>query len=327
MTINIMGDINIQHRTEPERAFDALKPLLARGDINYANMEGCFYHAGSQDIPEKKKWVHSETSQFRAIPAAGFNALGGANNVNYGAAAIENTLALLKDSAIPVTGLGRDEEEAWTPLIIEVDDQRIGFIQVTSRYYGRESWAGPDRPGVAAFDPDDAPTADRVIDFIGETKKRCDLLIFSHHLRYTGTSVQEEYQKPFVFRAIDAGADLVFGHGAHVYQEIEFYKGVPVFHCLAQTVFDWTKNDKKREGIVLTLAVEEGRIGGLEFRLTYHDDNHEVILPGPDSEEFAMLRDSLVSLSPGVRFREENGVFSVSPLSSRRRGTTSPVSS
>jgi poly-gamma-glutamate synthesis protein (capsule biosynthesis protein) len=45
-------------------------------------------------------------------------------------------------------------------------------------------------------------------------------------------------------RAIDAGADVVFGHGPHVLRGIEIYKGKPIFYSLGNFIYQYRTPDK-----------------------------------------------------------------------------------
>jgi poly-gamma-glutamate synthesis protein (capsule biosynthesis protein) len=45
-------------------------------------------------------------------------------------------------------------------------------------------------------------------------------------------------------RAIDAGADVVFGHGPHVLRGIEIYKGKPIFYSLGNFIYQWRTPEK-----------------------------------------------------------------------------------
>ena len=40
------------------------------------------------------------------------------------------------------------------------------------------------------------------------------------------------YERPVAWAAIDAGADVVIGHHAHILRGFEFYRGRPIFHGL-----------------------------------------------------------------------------------------------
>jgi poly-gamma-glutamate capsule biosynthesis protein CapA/YwtB (metallophosphatase superfamily) len=77
--------------------------------------------------------------------------------------------------------------------------------------------------------------------------------------------------------AIDAGADLVIGHGPHYSLPIEVYKGRPIFYGLGNFSFhtghgglrhgDWL-------GMMVRVLLERGRIGKVTFQFVRHDDRN-----------------------------------------------------
>ena len=54
--------------------------------------------------------------------------------------------------------------------------------------------------------------------------------------------------------AIDSGADVVIGHHPHWVQEIETYKGKPVYYSLGNLVFDQMWSEETRNGLVVKLT-------------------------------------------------------------------------
>lgn len=61
----------------------------------------------------------------------------------------------------------------------------------------------------------------------------CDVLVVSFHKGIAHTPVTlAEYEHQISHLAIDAGADLVLGHHAHILKGIEVYKGKTIFHGL-----------------------------------------------------------------------------------------------
>jgi poly-gamma-glutamate synthesis protein (capsule biosynthesis protein) len=47
-----------------------------------------------------------------------------------------------------------------------------------------------------------------------------------------------EFVVEFAHAMIDAGADMVVGHGPHILRGIEVYKGKPIFYSLANFIFE-----------------------------------------------------------------------------------------
>jgi poly-gamma-glutamate synthesis protein (capsule biosynthesis protein) len=85
---------------------------------------------------------------------------------------------------------------------------------------------------------------------IREARRRADWVIFAFHNHELGSAGQEsarskaDMEEPANFalefsrQAIDAGADIVVGHGPHVPLGVEVYKGKPILHSLGNFVLE-----------------------------------------------------------------------------------------
>lgn len=86
--------------------------------------------------------------------------------------------------------------------------------------------------------------ADEVLKSVTDASKRSDLTVFSLH---THEGVNENWYSPrppeFIEKiahdAIDAGADVVVGHGAHFLRGVEIYHGKPIFYNLGSLLMEF----------------------------------------------------------------------------------------
>lgn len=94
---------------------------------------------------------------------------------------------------------------------------------------------------------------------LSSATKSADFIIVSFHW---GNEYQQrtKRQQEFAHLAIDHGANLVIGHHPHWVQEIETYKGVPIFYSLGNFVFDQMWSQKTREGIVAKVKIENNKV-------------------------------------------------------------------
>jgi poly-gamma-glutamate synthesis protein (capsule biosynthesis protein) len=110
-----------------------------------------------------------------------------------------------------------------------------------------ESFVKGDGFGVAtAVNPRDAAANLR---WIAEARRQADRVIFSLHSHefgaagrleaesFVGMEEPAEFAADFARAAIDAGADVVVGHGPHLTLGVELYKGRPIFHSLGNFIF------------------------------------------------------------------------------------------
>ena len=86
-----------------------------------------------------------------ALQIAGINAVGIANNVNYGAAAILGSIAELDRLGIAHTGAGANLAAARAPAIVAAGGSRVGFVQRSSVYWPTDHEASATVAGIAVL--------------------------------------------------------------------------------------------------------------------------------------------------------------------------------
>lgn len=89
--------------------------------------------------------------------------------------------------------------------------------------------------------------------------KSADIVIVSFHWG-NEYKLKSKRQKEYAHLAVDNGADLIIGHHPHWVQEIENYKGVPIFYSLGNFVFDQMWSQKTREGAVAKIVFENNKV-------------------------------------------------------------------
>ena len=104
------------------------------------------------------------------------------------------------------------------------------------RLLGREFRRGTElRTSSTAHPRDIQAIAQRVTD----ARRQSDLVVVSVHAHETDGARDETpaFLREFAHAMIDAGADVVVGHGPHVLRGIEIYQGRPVFYSLGNFIF------------------------------------------------------------------------------------------
>jgi len=309
--IFLLGDNNFQYRENSEEALRYLIPTLQQGDFRFLNLEGAF--AGGTDDPEKrdiahKNWRHSNPDQVDALTAAQIDAVGVANNVTYPWQAMLKSLAVLDSAGIRYAGGGNDLEEAHRPVIIEKKGLKVGFMQYAATVFPTNHAAKHNQPGIAAikvytaYQPptnldkpgqppyvitwlDEASEA-RMVSDIKTLKASCDLVIASFHWGVSGETEIIAYQKEVAQAVIDAGADVVMGHGPHRYQKIEVYKERPIFYSLGQAAFDDRRSNRhkrNREGLMVRIAVNDKKLASVSMVPTWREDDNFARLYDPST--------------------------------------------
>lgn len=315
-----------------------VRETLRRADLVYGNLEGLLVNSQGpdKDIPDKSGWQHIGPEAVRALKAGNIQVVGVANNVAYGRENIVKSLAVLDANGIMHTGAGKNLEEAHRPAIVERKGVRIGFLQYTAKWYREDQQiATATSPGVARVKSLDGITIDpedleQVREDIRRLRPLVDVLVVSSHNRDglgrvlssaapensgpvdpaqlvapirlgPAFSRTEPYQRELAHAAIDAGADIVYGHGSHVVQGVEVYKGKPVMYCLGNFATDWIRMRPNKEGMVARVVVEGKKVVRVSLvPVTRDADHNNVLMLDPSNGEGARLLDKVKGLSPGV---------------------------
>src|SRR5215472_14573364 len=95
MRMILAGDVNLMNVADPAVPFALVRGELAAADLAFANLECCLYRPPEPHSFEHEGFYADPAAAGEALHAAGFAAVGVANNVNYGAAAILASIAAL----------------------------------------------------------------------------------------------------------------------------------------------------------------------------------------------------------------------------------------
>jgi poly-gamma-glutamate synthesis protein (capsule biosynthesis protein) len=258
---------------------------IAGADAFVLNLECCISDRGSP-FPEPGKPFF-----FRAPPVAaqhlaelGVDAVTLANNhaLDYGADALLDTLSYLEGTGIATVGAGANEETAREPRRLrcgDVDLQLISFSDHPASYA-----AGPERPGIAFADlraglPSWLERA-MVADDEGAP------LVVSPHWGPNMVVEPVPHVRRTAHALMAAGATLIAGHSAHVFQGV----AERVLVDLGDFLDDYAVNRELRNDLSLLWFVEWGqseigRVRAVPLALDYCFTR-----PASDAEQDWILR-------------------------------------
>jgi poly-gamma-glutamate capsule biosynthesis protein CapA/YwtB (metallophosphatase superfamily) len=272
--------------------FDKAKALLS-ADLVMGNMEQPITEdTGSGKCPPPPTnpppgWKNN-CHQFRVPPSfannlkdAGFDLLNMANNHgrDYGAAGFTNTQRSLEKAGLQHTG-ATDEIT-----VAAVNGVKVGVVGFSS-YSGNNSLIN-------------LASAKKVIE---KAAKVADVVVVQVHMGAEGadkshvrpgteTYLGENRGDPYRFSraVIDAGADLVVGHGPHVVRGMEFYKGRLIAYSLGNFAGGGQLSTGYRVGwggvLKVTINPDGSFVTG-RFASTFFGGGNG--LPEPDSQERAL---------------------------------------
>ena len=147
----LTGDVNLMNVTDPAVPFARVAAEFRAADIVFSNFECCLYDPPQGRSIDSEGFYADPRTGGEALKLAGVQAVGIANNVNYGEAAIKASLARLDELGIPHTGAGANRDAARAPVILERGGLRAGILQRTSVYWPTNHEAGPSSAGVAVI--------------------------------------------------------------------------------------------------------------------------------------------------------------------------------
>lgn len=343
-TLVFTGDVNLMNVADPAAPFARVVDVLGRADVLFGNLECCLY-AAPAERSVLDEGFYAAPAAGRALNLAGYHAVGTANNVTYGAEAIVSSLAELDRLGIGHTGAGANSSEARAAAVVERKGVRVGFLQRTSVYWPTNHEAGERSPGVAALrgytayqlplhktrpeiPPANRPGVPPVIvtwadpvylgqyrEDIAALKRETDIVVASHHWGLHGEVLQ--YMTEIAHAAIDAGADVVIGHGPHVFLPLEIYRGKPVFYGLGNFAFHTGHGGRRHgdwAGILAQVTFEQTTPVRIACRLVRHNDANETYFCDLDGEDATVHDLAERSAQLGTRVQREGAELIATPI-------------
>ena len=217
-------------KEDGKHLFDSVREILSSVDFAGTNLEGSFLDGPGQRRPMTNPNTYFI---FRMPPTyvnnlleAGYDFAGIANNhINdFGEVGRQSTMKTMRDAGLAHAGLKNYCETAY----VDRSGVRFGIAQVG---HGNNN-----------VDVNDLEEVRRVVK---QLRDSADIVILSFHggaegTAYTHVPGKLEYYvgekrgdvKAVAHAAIDAGADVVFGHGPHVVRGAELYNGHIIFYSL-----------------------------------------------------------------------------------------------
>jgi len=234
---------------QPEYWLDGIAPLLRRAALAIGHLE----------VPHTRRaaQLHSDIAAPGADPAhvpamrhAGFHAVSLAGNhiADCGADGIADTVAALDAAGIAHSGAGANLDAARRPCQLDAAGVRVAMLSYNC-VGPEDAWATPTRAGCsylridtadgsaisprAPLSTPDAASLRSMATDIREARAAAQLVVVALHKGIVHTPARlAPYERAVAQAAIDAGADVVVSHHAHILRGIEIHRGKPIFHGL-----------------------------------------------------------------------------------------------
>jgi gamma-polyglutamate biosynthesis protein CapA len=240
------------------RALDAAAAWLRAADLALVNLETAFC-AG----PPPEDWAADARHLLISPDAAadwlagwGIHGVSMANNhaLDCGVAGLDRTAARLREAGLFVLGLAEPGESPFTAHLVEVRGVRLGLIAATDRW-NADRPLPPPRLALAR-----GPRFEvRLREGIASARAQgADVVVVFPHWGRELVSEPQESQRRLARALIDAGADLVVGHGAHKLQPVERYGGGLIAYSLGNLLFDMGAPGTQETAVLEVALVREG---------------------------------------------------------------------
>jgi poly-gamma-glutamate capsule biosynthesis protein CapA/YwtB (metallophosphatase superfamily) len=337
----LCGDVNLMHVADPGVPFARVREVLRAADGVFANLECCLHLPPQGHRVEHEGFFADPEIAGAALGDAGIRAVGIANNVNYGEAAILSSIAALDRRGIAHTGAGAGSAAARAPALIDCGGLQLGLVQRSSVFWPTNHEAGENSAGIAVLPghtayqvpmhkkgpPMNRPGIPPLIvtwadpgylaefcDDIRALRERADIVVASCHW---GLSTEVlGYMTEIAHAAIEAGADIVIGHGPHYSLPVEIWRGRPVFYGLGSFSFDTGHGGRQHGdwlGMMASIEIERRGVGEVAFRFVRHDEDNHTYFRAPAAEGAALDRLAAESAARGARLEPHGEEVRVAP--------------
>jgi poly-gamma-glutamate synthesis protein (capsule biosynthesis protein) len=247
-----------------EFPFKLVAGPLQNADITVGNLETSLGDAGQP--AEKNYTFQSPPAAAESLAWGGFDVVSLANNhaMDFGPEALLQGIDLLKAQNVAPIGAGADTEQARSPYITPVNGLNVAFlgyvfvpVEARGSYFDTATWTATETtPGVAWAVPAE------IVEDVTAVQSQADLVVVILHSGYEYVEAPSEEEAAAAHAAIDAGADIVIGHHAHILQAVEFYGDGVIVYGLGNFAFNI---DGDPNTAILNVWLDEGGVRQFEF--------------------------------------------------------------
>jgi len=306
------GGTNILKEKGYSFSFANLQPLIDESQFVLANLETSLTTAKVSPQKGLRRFIHRDSPKksARALARHGIDAVSLGNNhgFDYGDDGLIETREALEQRGIIALGAGPNDRVAYQAyerqFDLESSSFRLAIIAGKHKWreYKYHYYADENSGGVNCWTEE---TVHQQIRALKDSDPQAFLVAYPHwgqNYRW-----RDERQASLAHALVEAGADLVLGHGAHALQEIEMINGRWVVYGLGNFFFNSPGRYPGREilpyGLAAILRVNE-RMGRQQLALRLYPiliDNAVVQYQPTLGGESDLIRiyDSLVERQPG----------------------------
>jgi poly-gamma-glutamate synthesis protein (capsule biosynthesis protein) len=255
--IGIVGDVMLGRRVGERAGRDGaaavtarVDELLAGPDIVCGNLEAPF-----SSRPASPSCLSADPSAVVALRRVHAVSLANNHMGDCGDDGVAETLKTLRAAGIAAFGIGRDEEEALAPVVLEPGGLRVALIGCCA---AAQMPSGVSGHAFGALESAALPRA------IAAAREAADVVVVHVHAGNEQVPYPPPSLRARLLELAGAGADVVVTHHPHVVGGWERSGPALIWHGLGDFVFDGDTPARCRAGM---LTVDAGRGGVTGFAL------------------------------------------------------------
>lgn len=224
--------------------FEHIAPILQNSDFIIANLEAPLTTLEQSPFLGKKDYLHAAHPEktLEALKRYNIGAvlLGNNHIYDYGLEGLKETISSLNKVNLPFAGIGLNAIQSANPFKktfnidgVEFEIAVISAFEYRSRYQLKYNYyADSQQAGAYKLD------LDSINKQISNLKKECDFVILSPHWG-NNYAFKTSSQLKFIHKLMELSPpDLIIGHGAHMFGEIQKFNDCWVLYSLGNFIFN-----------------------------------------------------------------------------------------
>ncbi len=256
----------------PDPGYNPFADIKAQldADVIVANLETPLVHELPVKSPIGAKFAFGASKKMaQSLADAGFTAVSLANNHAFDQreTGMRQSPEILRELGVVPLGASRTEEPVFRVETVEKDGWKLGFVAVTTRRNAPHREGSPLLPYLETREL--SKTLNPVIT-AGRADHHAVIVVIHWGAEYADTPNYVQVREAHAM--IDAGADMVIGHHAHVLQGLERHNKGLIAYNLGNFLFENTTSIPRLTGVLrvrLTPADERTCLEKVVFHPAY----------------------------------------------------------
>lgn len=280
--------------------FENVKDILRSSDVTFCNLETPLTK-NPQPVNTLKPYLHWSDPITTTKYLNKYNiknvTLGNNHVLDQGITGFTETINSLQNAGINYFGAGKNTYEAIHPLIVNENGIKLivfgGFEYRASYDTLYNFYADSLNPGVNVLD---TIKLNEQISVYRKDFPAAKIVIYPHW----GSNYKQVNTRQIAFARswLNAGADIVIGHGAHTVQQIEKYNGKWIIYNIGNFIFNapgrYKTTAAKPYGLMVKIELVKDGIKILLYPIHTNNKTNDYQVRELNEEEFTDLEDLLL---------------------------------